>query len=138
MIKSPTGYRKKNCPCNTIKSPAISPKLGKRSFRPTIAQILSTGEPCTCEYVTLPQLFDKGTLGIQWYLSQNGKPSFPLSVLFRRCFKNKIFSRFLKVATTTSNVMNKLCNWRFAPESSISMLKEISALVWSYLYEFKK
>ena len=28
---------------------------------------LSTGEPCTCEYVTLLQPLHKGTLSIHWY-----------------------------------------------------------------------
>ena len=32
---------------------------------------LSTGEPCTCEYVTLLQSFHIGTLSIHWYVAQN-------------------------------------------------------------------
>ena len=32
---------------------------------------LSTGEPCTCEYVTLFQSFHRGTLSIHWYIAQN-------------------------------------------------------------------
>ena len=32
---------------------------------------LSTGEPCTCEYVTLLQSFHRGTLSIHWYIAQN-------------------------------------------------------------------
>ena len=32
---------------------------------------LSTGEPCTCEYVTLLQSFHRGTLSIHWYIVQN-------------------------------------------------------------------
>ena len=34
-------------------------------------RVLSTGEPCTCEYVTLLQQFHRGTLSIHWYISQN-------------------------------------------------------------------
>ena len=32
-------------------------------------RVLSTGEPCTCEYVTLLQLFHRGTLSIHWYIA---------------------------------------------------------------------
>ena len=32
---------------------------------------LSTGEPCTCEYVALLQSFHRGTLSIHWYIAQN-------------------------------------------------------------------
>ena len=32
---------------------------------------LSTGEPCTSEYVTLLQSFYRGTLSIHWYIAQN-------------------------------------------------------------------
>ena len=32
---------------------------------------LSTGEPCSCEYVTLLQSFHRGTLSIHWYIAQN-------------------------------------------------------------------
>ena len=31
---------------------------------------LSTGEPCSCEYVTLLQSFHRGTLSINWYIAQ--------------------------------------------------------------------
>ena len=31
---------------------------------------LSTGEPCTCENVTMLQSFHRGTLGIHWYIAQ--------------------------------------------------------------------
>ena len=31
----------------------------------------STGEPCTCEYVTLLQPFHRGILSIHWYIAQN-------------------------------------------------------------------
>ena len=30
---------------------------------------LGTGEPCTCEYVTLLQSFHRGTLSIHWYIA---------------------------------------------------------------------
>ena len=32
---------------------------------------MSTGEPYTCEYVTLPQSFHRGTLSLHWYIAQN-------------------------------------------------------------------
>ena len=32
---------------------------------------LSTGEPCSCEYVTLLQSFHRGALSIHWYIAQN-------------------------------------------------------------------
>ena len=32
-------------------------------------RVLSTGEPCSCEYVTLPQSFHRGTLSIHWYIA---------------------------------------------------------------------
>ena len=31
---------------------------------------LNTGEPCTCEYVTLIQSFHRVTLSIHWYIAQ--------------------------------------------------------------------
>ena len=34
-------------------------------------RVLSTGEPCTCEYVTLLQSFHRGTLSIHWCIAQN-------------------------------------------------------------------
>ena len=34
-------------------------------------RVLSTGEPCACEYVTLLQSFHRGTLNIHWYIAQN-------------------------------------------------------------------
>ena len=40
-------------------------------------RVLSTGEPCTCEYVTLLQSFHRGTLNIHWYIAQNFQPTFP-------------------------------------------------------------
>ena len=90
---------------------------------------LSTGEPCTCEYVTLLQSFHRGILIIHWYIAQNFQPTFSMSVLFRRSFKTAIFFRFLKVAIAMSNLMNEFYNGGFAPEFSVSMLKETIALV---------
>ena len=69
--------------------------------------VLSPGEPCTCEYVTLLQSFDRGTLSIYQYIAQNVQPTFSMSVLFRRLFRTAIFSRFSKVAIATSNFMNE-------------------------------
>ena len=49
-----------------------------------------------------------------------------------------ISSRFLKVAIATSNFMNEVYNGRFAPEFSVSMLKETIALVWDYVSETRE
>ena len=92
-------------------------------------RVLSTGDPCTCENVTLLQSFHRGTLSIHWYIAQNFQPTFSMSVLFRPSFKTDIFSRFLKVSIATSNLMNEFQNGGFAPEFSVSMLKETIALV---------
>ena len=61
-----------------------------------------------------------------------------MSVLFRRLFRTYIFSRFSKVATATSNFMNEFYNGGFAPEFSVSMLKETIALVRDYVSETRK
>ena len=61
---------------------------------------LSTGGPCTCEYVTLLQPFHRGTVSIHWYIAQNVNFTISMFVLFRRPFKTAIFSRFLKIAMT--------------------------------------
>ena len=63
--------------------------LGTLSFRPSancissanlVAEIqlerlneraLSTGEPCTCEYVTFVQSFYRGAISLHWYLARN-------------------------------------------------------------------
>ena len=42
---------------------------------------LSSGEPCTCENVTLLQSFHRGTLSIHWYIAQNC-PSYLHSFLY--------------------------------------------------------
>ena len=57
---------------------------------------LITGEPCTCEYVTLLQSFHRGPLSIHWYIAQNVQPSFSMSVLFRHSSNTTEFTRFLK------------------------------------------
>ena len=101
-------------------------------------KVLSTGDPCTCEYVTLLQSFHRGTLSIYWYIAQNVQPTFSMSVLFKRLFRTAIFSRFSKVATATSNFMYEFYNGGFAPEFSISMLKEIIVLVRDYVSETRK
>ena len=56
-----------------------------------------------------------------------------MSILFKRSSKSVMFSRFLKVAT-----MNEVYNSEFLPEFNVSILKEIVALVWDYVYETKK
>ena len=61
-----------------------------------------------------------------------------MSILFKCSFKNAIFRRFLKVAIATSNFMNKTYNGRFAPEFSVSTLKETIKLVQDYVFETKK
>ena len=86
-------------------------------------RVLSAGEPCTFKYVTFLQSFYRGTLSIHWYIAQNFKPTFSMSLLFRRSFKTVIFSRFLKVALATSNFMKEVYNSGFASEFGVSMLK---------------
>ena len=61
-----------------------------------------------------------------------------MSVLFRRLFRTAIFSRFSKVAIATSNFMNEFYNGGFSPEFSISLFKEIIALVRDYASETRK
>ena len=56
-----------------------------------------------------------------------------MSVFIRRCCKIAIFSNLLKVAIATSIFMNKVYNGRFVTELSVSVLKEIIALVQDYL-----
>ena len=84
--------------------------------------ILSTGEPCTCEYVGLLQLFHRGTLSLHWYIAENVLPTFSMSVLFRCSSKTAMSS-----------------NGGFSPEFSLLMLKKIIPLVWEYvLYKTRK
>ena len=101
-------------------------------------RVLSTGEPCTCDYFTLLQSFHRSTLSIHLYIAQNFQPTFSISALFRCLCRTAIFSRFSKVAIPTSNFMNKFYNGGFAPEFSVSMLKEIIALVRDYVSETRK
>ena len=61
-----------------------------------------------------------------------------MSILFRRFFKTAIISRFLKVAIATSSFMNEIYNGGFAPEFSVSILKETIALIWDYVCETRK
>ena len=61
-----------------------------------------------------------------------------MSVLFRRLLRTVIFSRFSKVAIAVSNFMSKLYNGGFAPEFSVSILKELIALVRDYASETRK
>ena len=97
---------------------------------------LCNEESCTCENVTLPQSFYRGTLSMQWYIAQNFQPTFSMSV--SSSFKTAILSRFSKVAIATSNFMNEINNGGFAPELSVSMLKKTIALVRDYVYETRK
>ena len=61
-----------------------------------------------------------------------------MSVLFRCLFRTAIFSRFSKAAIALSNFMNKFCNSGFAPEFSVSMIKETIALDRDYVSETRK
>ena len=56
-----------------------------------------------------------------------------MSVLFRHSSKTAMFSGFLKVAIAKSNFIKEIYNGGFSPEFSVSMLKEIIALVWDYV-----
>ena len=92
-------------------------------------RVSSTGEPCTCKYVTLLKSFHRGTLSIHWYIAQNIQSTFSMSVLFRRLFRTAIFSRFSMVAIATLTFMSEFYNGGFEPEFSVSMLRKIIALV---------
>ena len=76
---------------------------------------LSTGEPCTCEYVILFRSF------LQRYIKYTLVHSSKL-LAFRRSSKTSLFGRFLKVAIATLT-FNSNYNGGFAPEFSVSMLK---------------
>ena len=52
-----------------------------------------------------------------------------MSVLLRHSFNAAMLSRFLKLAKATSNFINEVYNDVFLPEFSVSILKEIIALV---------
>ena len=66
---------------------------------------LSTGEPCTCEYVTLLQ--SQRYISIHWYIAQTFQLTFSMSVSFRCSFKTATFSRFLKAAIARSKMQEK-------------------------------
>ena len=72
--------------------------LAEIQFQLLNDRALSTGEPCTYEYVTLLQTFQRGALNIHWSIAKNFYPTFSMSVLFGCCPKTALFSRFLKVA----------------------------------------
>ena len=61
-----------------------------------------------------------------------------MSVLFRSSFNSAIFSRSFKEAIATSNFMNEIYNGGFAPELSVSMLRETIALVRDEASETRK
>ena len=61
-----------------------------------------------------------------------------MSIFFIRFSKNAMFRRFLKVAIATSNFINEVYNGRFTPEFSVSIIREIIALVSDYVYETRK
>ena len=52
-------------------------------------RVLSTGEPCTCEYVTLLQSFHRGTLSIHWYMVFQSQNSLILNFLVEICDKTR-------------------------------------------------
>ena len=110
----------------------------RNSLETLYIRFWSTGEPSICEYVTLLQSFYRGALSIHWYIAQNLHPTFSMSVLFRRLFRTAILSRFSKVAIAMSNIMNEFFNDIFLPEFSVSLLKEIIALVRDYVSETRK
>ena len=53
---------------NCMNSANLVAEIHKKLWR---EWALSTGELCTCEYVTLLQSFHRGTLSIDWYIAQN-------------------------------------------------------------------
>ena len=56
-------------PCENCMS--SSNIVAEIQFKLLNERVLSTGEPCTCEYVTLLQSFHRGTLSIHWCIAQN-------------------------------------------------------------------
>ena len=61
-----------------------------------------------------------------------------MPVLFRHSSETAMFNRFLKVAIATSSFMNAVCSVGFLPEFSVSVLRQIIALNWDYVYETRK
>ena len=111
-----------NCKSSTNPVAEIHQKLWNE-------RVLSSEEPCTCEYATLPQSFHRGTLSIHCYITQNFQSTFSMVVLLKRSFKTVIFSRLLKVAIASPNFMIEVYNGGFASEFSVSMLKQTIPLV---------
>ena len=66
-------------------------------------RVLSTGEPCACEYFTLLQSFHRSALSIHLHIAQNFQSTFSIFVLFRCLFRTAIFSRFSMVDMATSD-----------------------------------
>ena len=60
-------------------------------FNPLNKGALSTGEPCTCKYVTLFQSFHGGTLSIHWYIAQNFEPTFSILIYVLAFFPGNNF-----------------------------------------------
>ena len=44
--------------------------IDKKLWNERALECKSTGEPCTCEYVTLLQSFHRDTLSMYWYIAQ--------------------------------------------------------------------
>ena len=91
--------------------------------------VLRTGEPYTCEYLTLLESFYKYTLSIQWYMPQNFWATFSMSAFSENSFKTAIFSRFLKVAIAKVIFINGVYNGGFLPE--VSIVKRVSKKEWN-------
>ena len=51
-------------------------------------RVLSVGEPCTCEYVTLHQSFHRVTLNTHWYIAQNFYPTFSMFIFSFELYTN--------------------------------------------------
>ena len=79
------------CYQNCMSSPNLVSEIQEKLFN---KWDLSTGEPFTCEYVTLLQSFHGGILSIHWYIAQNFYSTFSMSVLFTGLFRTVIFSKF--------------------------------------------
>ena len=98
---------------------------------------LSTGEPATFEYVNFLQSFNRSALSIFQYMAQNVYPNFSMSILFRRSFKNVIFSRLLKVAIATSTLMSEVDNYGFAQTFTVLMYLRRKDLYSVFMYKFR-
>ena len=98
---------------------------------------LSTGEPVTFKYVNFLQSFNRSALSIFWYMAQNVYHNFSMSILFRRSFKNVIFSRLLKVAIATSTLMSEVDNYGFAQTFTVLMQLRRKDLYSVFMYKFR-